>query len=130
MSLIEVPVTAEGRAECGVSDVLARVGERWSLLILSLVADRAYGFNELDRAVEGLSRRILTRTLRMLERDGLVQRTIVGAVHHGAAERVEYAATPLGRSLLPLVVAVGQWARDHEADIQRARAGYSGPAVH
>lgn len=129
MSLIEVPVTAQGRAECGVSDVLARVGERWSTLILSLVANRAYGFNELDRAVEGLSRRILTRTLRMLERDGLVQRTTVGAVHHGAAERVEYTATPLGRSLLPLVVAVGQWALDHEADIQRARAAYSGPPV-
>ena len=129
MSLVQVPVTAERRAECGVSDVLARVGERWSVLVLNLVAERAYGFNELDRAIEGLSRRILTRTLRTLERDGLVRREAHGAPHHGAVERVEYTATSLGRSLLPLVVALGQWAVDHEAELHEARAAYLGPAV-
>ncbi|GAB2498614.1 helix-turn-helix domain-containing protein [Promicromonospora xylanilytica] len=129
MSLVAVPVTAQQRADCNVSDVMARVGERWSVLVLSLVADRAYGFNELDRAVEGLSRRILTRTLRTLERDGLVRRSVLGASHHGAVERVEYTATPLGHSLLPLVIALGEWAVDHESDLQAARRAYAGPPV-
>lgn len=129
MSLVEVPVTTEQRAECHVSDVMARVGERWSVLVLSLVADRTYGFNELDRAIEGLSRRILTRTLRTLERDGLVQRSVLGVSHHGAVERVEYTATPLGRSLLPLVIALGEWALEHETDLRAAQAAYAGPPV-
>ncbi|MEU4446051.1 helix-turn-helix domain-containing protein [Actinosynnema sp. NPDC050801] len=120
MSLVPVPVTAADRAACSVSDLLTRVGEKWSLLVLVLVAERPYGFNELDRAVHELSRRILTRTLRNLERDGLVSRH----VRPGKAAGVEYAATPLGRSLLDLVVPLGQWVLRHGTEIEAARSAY------
>ncbi|GIG90856.1 winged helix-turn-helix transcriptional regulator [Plantactinospora endophytica] len=116
--LIQVPVTEEDRAACSAQDVLHRVGDRWSLLVLSLLSRRSYGFNELDRAVVGLSRRMLTRTLHGLVRDGLVSRTGPVVV----AGRVEYALTGLGRSLLPLVVALGEWAVANQPAIDRARA--------
>lgn len=120
MSLVPTPVTAADRAACPVSDLLARVGDKWSLLVLTLLAEHPRGFNELDRAVHELSRRILTRTLRNLERDGLVSRT----VRPGRAAGVEYAATALGRSLLELVVPLGQWVLRHEAEIGAARSAY------
>ena len=115
---IRVPVTCADRAACSASDVLHRVGDKWSVLVLSLLSQRGYGFNELDRAVHGLSRRMLTRTLRGLVRDGLVSRTPGPAV----AARVEYALTGLGRSLLPLVVALGEWAVVNQPTIGEARA--------
>ncbi|AVT34594.1 transcriptional regulator [Plantactinospora sp. BC1] len=115
---IRVPVTEADRAACSAQDVLHRVGDRWSMLVLSLLSRRSYGFNELDRAVVGLSRRMLTRTLRGLVRDGLVSRTGPVVV----AGRVEYALTGLGRSLLPLVIALGEWAVANQPAITRARA--------
>jgi DNA-binding HxlR family transcriptional regulator len=108
--VLPLPVTLADRASCAATDILRRVGEKWSVLILALLADRPYGFNELDRTVHGLSRRILTRTLRTLESDGLVSR-------RQTPERVEYALTDLGRSLLPLVIAIGEWAIEHASDI-------------
>ncbi|MER5265327.1 helix-turn-helix domain-containing protein [Actinosynnema sp. NPDC002837] len=120
MSLVPAPVTVADRAACSVSGLLARVGDKWSLLLLALLAERPYGFNELDRAVHGLSRRILTRTLRNLERDGLVSRD----VRPGKAAGVTYAATALGRSLLDLVVPLGRWALRHEDEIEAARSAY------
>jgi DNA-binding HxlR family transcriptional regulator len=107
--VLPLPVTLADRASCAATDILRRVGEKWSVLILALLADRPYGFNELDRTVHGLSRRILTRTLRTLESDGLVRR-------RQTPERVEYALTDLGRSLLPLVIAIGEWAIEHASD--------------
>ncbi|MEV4624942.1 helix-turn-helix domain-containing protein [Micromonospora sp. NPDC049523] len=118
--ILPLPVTAEDRAACAVTDVLRRVGEKWSVLVLALLAQRAYGFNELDRAIHGLSRRMLTRTLRLLERDGLVRRTAAAQPWQGS----EYSLTDLGRSLLPLVVALGEWAVDHDTDIRRAHASF------
>ncbi|GAB3964720.1 helix-turn-helix domain-containing protein [Plantactinospora veratri] len=115
---IRVPVTEADRAACSAQDVLHRVGDKWSVLVLSLLSRRSYGFNELDRAVVGLSRRMLTRTLRGLVRDGLVSRTGPVAV----AGRVEYALTGLGHSLLPLVIALGEWAVANQPAIVRARA--------
>lgn len=117
---IPVPVTLADRASCSASELLARVGDKWSVLVLSLLSQRGYGFNELDRAVSGLSRRMLTRTLHGLVRDGLVSRT----AQPRPAARVEYALTELGRSLLPLVVALGEWAETHQPDIGRARTRY------
>ena len=122
--VIPVPVTVQERSSCAAADVLHRIGDKWSLLIMAVLAERPYGFNELDRTVHGLSRRILTRTLRTLVRDGLVSRT----AHDGVAARVDYALTDLGRSLLPLVVAVGRWAEAHDADIQAARARHDARA--
>ncbi|WP_367137158.1 winged helix-turn-helix transcriptional regulator [Saccharothrix sp. HUAS TT1] len=120
MSLVPVPVTAADRAACPVSDLLARVGDKWSVLVLSLVSESPRGFNELDRAVHELSRRILTRTLRNLERDGLVGRH----VRPGRAAGVTYSATALGRSLLEFVVPLGQWVLRHEGEIEAARSRY------
>ncbi|WP_326552236.1 winged helix-turn-helix transcriptional regulator [Micromonospora sp. NBC_01813] len=113
--VIPIPVTAADHAACAATDILRRVGEKWSVLILAVLSDGPYGFNELDRAVHGLSRRILTRTLRILEADGLVSRR-----QH--PDRVEYALTDLGRSLLPLIIAIGEWAVAHASEISAARA--------
>ncbi|MFD7655130.1 winged helix-turn-helix transcriptional regulator [Actinosynnema sp. NPDC059797] len=120
MSLVPAPVTAADRAACSAGELLARVGDKWSVLLLALLAERPYGFNELDRAVHDLSRRILTRALRQLERDGLVRRE----VRPGRAAGVEYGATDLGRSLLRHVVPLGRWALEHEDEIRAARARY------
>lgn len=119
-AIIPLPVTADDRAACAATDVLRRVGEKWSVLVLALLAQRAYGFNELDRTIHGLSRRMLTRTLRLLERDGLVRRTAAVQQWQGS----EYGLTDLGRSLLPLVIALGEWAVDHDTDIRRAHASF------
>ncbi|MFF0153817.1 winged helix-turn-helix transcriptional regulator [Micromonospora sp. NPDC005203] len=108
-------MTLADRAACTATDVLRRVGEKWTVLILAVLHERPYGFNELDRTVHGLSRRILTRTLRTLEADGLISRQQM-------SDRVEYALTGLGHSLLPLVIALGEWAVDHASEIEQARA--------
>ncbi len=112
---LRLPVTPADREACTATDILRRVGEKWSVLILAVLREGPYGFNELDRIIHGLSRRILTRTLRTLESDGLVSR-------RQTPERVEYALTDLGRSLLPLIIAVGEWAVEHAAEIGEARA--------
>ena len=122
--VIPLPVTAQDRASCAATDVLRRIGDRWSLLIMAVLAERAYGFNELDRTVQGLSRRILIHTLRTLVRDGLVSRT----AHEGTAARVDYSLTDLGRSLLPLAIEVGRWAEAHDGEIRAARAHHDAGA--
>ncbi|MDI6103650.1 helix-turn-helix domain-containing protein [Actinoplanes sp. NEAU-A12] len=113
--VLPLPVTPADRATCAATDILRMVGEKWSVLVLAILADGGpYGFNQLDRTIEGLSRRILTRTLRALEADGLISR-------RQTPERVEYTVTDLGRSLLPLVVAVGEWAIENAPRIEAAR---------
>ncbi|GIJ13260.1 winged helix-turn-helix transcriptional regulator [Micromonospora andamanensis] len=118
--LLPVPVSAQDRSSCAAADVLRRTGDKWSVLLMAVLAQGSYGFNELDRAVDGLSRRILTRTLRALVRDGLVDRT----PHRGPVARVDYVLSELGQSLLPLIIEVGRWAETHEHDIRDARARY------
>ncbi len=100
-----------------VSSVLARVGDKWSVLIIVLLGDGPHRFNEIRRMVGGISQRMLTLTLRGLERDGLVTRT----VHPTIPPKVEYALTDLGRSLWKAVEPLGLWARGHIPDIQDAR---------
>lgn len=117
---LSTPVTVAEHETCPVTEVLRRVGEKWSVLVLSLLDARPYGFNELDRAIEGLSRRVLTRTLRTLERDGLVSRT----VQPGRPPRVEYALTGIGRSLRGSLLLLDQWANDHHTDVLIARARF------
>jgi DNA-binding HxlR family transcriptional regulator len=106
---IQMLVTAGERAACPVTRVLHRVGDKWSPVVIRLLATRGYGFNELDRAIEGISRRVLTRTLRALEDDGLVSRT-----RYAAPRRVEYALTEVGHSLRAQLFALGLWAVAHE----------------
>jgi DNA-binding HxlR family transcriptional regulator len=121
----KVDVTASARhlpsGECPkISQVLARVGEKWSVLIIIMLAERPRRFSELKRAIGGVSQRMLTLSLRGLERDGLVKRTVFPVV----PPRVEYELTPLGQSLRAPVSALGEWARGHIAEIDAAREAF------
>jgi len=100
-----------------VSAVLARVGDKWTVLIVALLGDGPKRFNEIKRMVGGISQRMLTLTLRGLERDGLVTRTVFPTV----PPRVDYELTPLGRSLWEPVEALGAWARGNIGEIEAAR---------
>jgi DNA-binding HxlR family transcriptional regulator len=100
-----------------VSSVLARVGDKWSVLIIVLLGDGPRRFNEIKRMVGGISQRMLTLTLRGLERDGLVTRTLYPTI----PPRVDYELTSLGRSLWQAVEPLGSWARGHVKEITRAR---------
>jgi DNA-binding HxlR family transcriptional regulator len=100
-----------------VSTVLARIGDKWSVLIVGLLGDGPKRFNEIKRMVGGISQRMLTLTLRGLERDGLVTRTVFPTV----PPRVDYELTELGRSLWRPVEALGAWARANQAEIEAAR---------
>ncbi|MDR7273643.1 winged helix-turn-helix transcriptional regulator [Catenuloplanes atrovinosus] len=100
---------------CPVSDVFRRVGDRWSMLVVILLGTRSYRYNDLHRSIEGISQRMLTRTLRSLEEDGLVSRTVHPTVPPG----VEYALTPLGRTLLEPLSALADWAVTHAAEMRR-----------
>jgi DNA-binding HxlR family transcriptional regulator len=105
-----------------VSDVLARIGDKWSVLVVSRLGERPLRFNELRRSIGGISQRMLTLTLRGLERDGLITRTVFPTI----PPRVDYALTPLGRDLLTPVSALGDWAIRNQAKIARAREQFDG----
>lgn len=111
-----------------VSEVLARVGDKWTVLVVSTIGNApkkgAMRFNELRRALGSISQRMLTLTLRGLERDGLVTRTVYATI----PPRVDYELTKLGRSLLEPVSALGLWARKNRAAIQEARQRFDGRA--
>jgi DNA-binding HxlR family transcriptional regulator len=100
-----------------ISDVLARVGDKWSVLAVSKLGGGAKRFNELRREIGGISQRMLTLTLRGLERDGLVARRIVPSSPPG----VEYDLTALGRDLLQPVSALGAWAIRNQSKIEQSR---------
>jgi DNA-binding HxlR family transcriptional regulator len=104
-----VVVTAQAYENCPVTRVLRRIGDKWTPAVIRLLADRGYGFNELDRSIEGISRRMLTRTLRTLEEEGFVSRASGGP----PPARVEYSLTALGRSLREQLYALGRWADAH-----------------
>ena len=100
-----------------MSEVLARVGDKWTVLVVSALGDGPKRFNELRRALGSISQRMLTLTVRGLERDGLVTRTVFPTI----PPRVDYELTKLGRSLLEPVSELGLWARQNRATIQDAR---------
>ncbi|HEX5365390.1 MAG TPA: helix-turn-helix domain-containing protein [Acidimicrobiales bacterium] len=106
--------------DCPVRDVLDRVGDKWSVLVLHLLSARTRRFTELRRQIDGISQRMLTVTLRGLERDGLVSRT----VHPVVPPRVDYALTDLGRSLAETINDLVSWAERHRALIDGARNDY------
>ncbi|MCF3135432.1 helix-turn-helix transcriptional regulator [Streptomyces olivochromogenes] len=106
-----------GRA---IRAILDRICDKWTLLIVSTLEEGSMRFTELHRHVPGISQRMLTLTLRNLERDGLVSRTAYAEV----PPRVEYALTPMGRSLIPPALALAGWAIEHIAEIQASRAAY------
>jgi DNA-binding HxlR family transcriptional regulator len=126
----EVTVTDRPRlnhasSECrAVNTVLARVGDKWSVLIVALLGDGPKRFNEIKRMVGGISQRMLTLTLRGLERDGLVTRTVFPTV----PPRVDYELTDLGHSLWKPVEALGSWARENQDQIAAARQRFDARA--
>jgi DNA-binding HxlR family transcriptional regulator len=116
-----LPPLAHLDGDCrGVASVLARVGDKWSVFVIMLLGDGPRRFNEIKRMVGGISQRMLTLTLRGLERDGLVTRTIFPTI----PPRVDYELTDLGRGLWKPVEALGMWAREHQAEIEGARARF------
>ena len=107
--------------EClAVREVLNRVGDKWSVLVVTLLGGGKKRFSELRRTIEGISQRMLTLTLKGLERDGLVSRTVYPTV----PPRVEYELTRLGRSLLLPISQLGNWAAQNRERIQSARDKY------
>src|SRR6202521_1311265 len=100
-----------------VSEVLARVGDKWTVLVVTVLGDGPKRFNELRRALGSISQRMLTLTLRGLEGGGLVTRTVFPTI----PPRVDYELTTLGRSLLEPVSGLGTWARQNRAAIESAR---------
>ena len=106
-----------------VSGVLARVGDKWSVLIIMRLGAGPRRFNELKKMIGGISQRMLTLTLRGLERDGLVTRTVTPSI----PPRVDYELTDLGRDLLQPVAALGEWAIRHQPSIQAARQRFDAP---
>jgi DNA-binding HxlR family transcriptional regulator len=110
------------RGEClAVREVLNRVGDKWSVLVVALLGDGKKRFSELRRTIEGISQRMLTLTLKGLERDGLVTRTAYPTI----PPRVEYELTRLGRSLLIPIKQLGDWAAQNRERIQAAREKYA-----
>jgi len=106
--------------KCRVREILGRVGDKWSLFVIFRLGDGPQRFTALKRSVEGVSQRMLTVTLRGLERDGIVSRTMYPVM----PPRVDYALTPLGHTLLDAVGALMAWADEHLAEVDAARAAY------
>ena len=110
---------------CASRQILDRIGDTWSVLVVTMLADGPQRYTALAKRIEGVSPKMRTQTLRGLERDGLITRT----VHAEVPPRVDYALTPLGRSLLGLVSALETWAETHIDDVQAARTAYDNPGV-
>jgi DNA-binding HxlR family transcriptional regulator len=106
--------------ECEARDVLELLGDKWSLQVISVLSHGTKRFTDLKRSVAGISQRMLTVTLRALERDGIVARTVYPVV----PPRVEYALTDLGMTLIDAVATFVSWAADHLDEINAARARY------
>jgi DNA-binding HxlR family transcriptional regulator len=108
---------------CPVRDVLDRVGDKWSVLIVLRLSHGDERFRALLRAVDGISQRMLTQTLRGLERDGLVWRRL----YDSRPPAVEYGLTDMGRSLIDPIAALAAWAVENESRIRAAQSAYDGP---
>lgn len=106
--------------DCPVRNVVAQIGDKWSLLILFALVDGPDRFNALKSRIEGISQRMLTQTLRDLEREGYVDRTVYPEV----PVRVEYALTELGREIVKPLYELVCWADEHHDEIRRSREAY------
>ena len=107
-------------AECPSRQVLDAISDKWVTLVLTGLADGPQRYSDLARRIAGVSQKMLTQTVRQLERDGLVTRTITPSV----PVRVDYELTALGETILPVVVAIKQWSEAHITEIHAARDTY------
>ena len=103
-----------------ISTLLARIGDKWTVLVVTTLSGGSRRFNELRREIPSVSQRMLTLTLRNLERDGLVSRTVTPSI----PPRVDYELTALGHSLVEPLRGIEQWALDHVEDIDEAHAAF------
>lgn len=108
------------QADCATRRILDRIGDRWTVLVIGVLGDGDARFSELRRRVDGVSQKMLTQTLRGLERDGLVRRTVYPEV----PVRVVYALTDAGRTLLEPLHALQQWSIEHLSDVSAAQNAY------
>jgi DNA-binding HxlR family transcriptional regulator len=108
------------QAGCPTRRILDRIGDRWTVLVVSVLGDGDARFSELRRRIEGVSQKMLTQTLRGLERDGLVRRTVYPEV----PVRVEYALTDAGRTLLEPLRALQKWSIEHLSDVSASQDAY------
>ncbi|MFB8775330.1 winged helix-turn-helix transcriptional regulator [Streptomyces broussonetiae] len=122
MSKYEKACLIRGDGGRAVRGVLDRIGDKWTLLVVATLHGERMRFTELLRRIPGVSQRMLTLTLRHLERDGLVGRTVYAEV----PPRVEYELTATGRTLIGPAVALAEWAIEHNAGIERSREAYDG----
>jgi DNA-binding HxlR family transcriptional regulator len=116
----EVPATREARSCLKVTQVLSRIGDKWTVLVIIMLRERPYRFNELKRGIDGISQRMLTLTLRNMERDGLVTRTVTPSI----PPRVDYELTEIGHSLAGPVKVLGEWAFRNLKQIAIAQAAF------
>ena len=107
-------------AACPSRKALDRIGDRWTVLVIGALSEGPLRFKDLARRVEGVSQKMLTQTLRGLERDGLVTRTVFAVV----PPRVDYELTPLGRTLLEPLAALERWAVEHMPEVAAAQRAY------
>ena len=105
-----------------ISGLLQRIGDKWSVLVVETLGSGPMRFNELRRAIPTVSQRMLTLTLRNLERDGLVDRTVTPSI----PPRVDFELTELGRSLQKPICGLVRWSMDHVGEINEARERYDG----
>jgi DNA-binding HxlR family transcriptional regulator len=119
------PFQWDTREDCQVRQILDRIADKWSLLVIALLENRRLRFTELRREIDGVSQRMLTVTLRSLERDGLVKRT----VHPVVPPRVEYELTSLGRTLHATIQSLVTWTEKHQEEIAAARTAYDSRAA-
>lgn len=121
LSTAHIDVPAINACSCkSINEILARVGDKWSMQVVMSLGQQPMRFNALCRHVDGISQRMLTRTLRSLERDGLVSRTVTPS----QPPQVAYALTPLGVSLCGPVAALGAWALSNSEAVSAARVRY------
>ena len=120
----DVSVRREAGACLKVTQVLSRIGDKWTVLVIIMLHERGYRFNELKRGIDGISQRMLTLTLRNMERDGLVTRTVTPSI----PPRVDYELTQIGRSLAGPVKILGEWAFENLGSIAAAQSLYDAKA--
>src|SRR5690348_2802609 len=106
---------------CPTRQILDRIADKWTTLLIGMLAQhQTLRFNELKRMIGGISQKMLTQTLRDMERDGLVKRTMYPEI----PPRVEYELTPLGKTLCGPIAALTQWAHDHIDEVKNAQAQF------
>ncbi|MBX6766547.1 MAG: helix-turn-helix transcriptional regulator [Actinomadura rubrobrunea] len=124
MEVAPDPRECGGKVATHAREILARVGDKWSLYVIAHLGTESKRFTQLKKEIDGISQRMLTVTLRGLERDGLVSRTVYPVM----PPRVDYALTPLGRTLLDAVGTLVAWVETHVDEVIEARARYDARA--